>query len=53
MKEVDVHHVTLDEVEPERDLLDTLVDAIDALFGVGEDYVGFLVVAGHGALYMK
>lgn len=46
-----VHHIALDEVEAERDLLDALVDAVDALFGVGEDDVGLLVVAGHGALW--
>ena len=47
------HHVSFDEVETERDLLDTFVDAVDALLGVGEDDVGFLVEARQGALKRK
>ena len=49
----DAHHLALDEVETERDLLDTFVDAVDALLGVGEDDVGFLVKARQGALERK
>jgi len=32
-------HVTFDKVQPERHLLDTLVYAVDTLFGIREDNV--------------
>ena len=44
------HHITLDEVEPEGDLLDALVYAVDALFRIRQDDVGLLVVTGEHAL---
>lgn len=46
----DTHHLALDEVEAKGDLLDAVVDAVDALLGVGEDDVGFLVKACQSAL---
>ena len=49
----DAHHLALYEVEAERDLLDAFVNAVDALLGVGEDDVGFLVEARQGALKRK
>lgn len=39
------HHVTFDKVQPEGHLLDTFVYAVDTFFGIGEDNVGFLVIA--------
>jgi hypothetical protein len=45
-----VHHVTFDEVKPERHLLNTLVKAVHTFFGFREDNVGFLVVACEYAL---
>ena len=44
------HHITLDEIEPEGDLLDALVYAVDAFFRIRQDDVGFLVVTGEHAL---
>jgi hypothetical protein len=44
------HHVALDKVKSEGHLLDTLVYAVDTLFGIGEDNVGFLVIACEYAL---
>jgi hypothetical protein len=44
------HHVAFDKIKPERHLLDSLVYAVDTLFGVREDNVGFLVVACEYAL---
>ena len=48
---INAHHVTFDKVKPERHLLDTLVNAVYTLFGIGEDNVGFLVVACQHALF--
>lgn len=45
------HHVTFDKVKPERHLLNTFVNAVDTLFGIREDNVGFLVVACQHALF--
>jgi len=45
------HHVTFDKVKPERHLLNTLVKAVDTLFGIREDNVRFLVVACQHALF--
>lgn len=44
-------HITLDKIEAKRDLLDALVDAVDALFRVRQDNVGLLVVTGEHADY--
>lgn len=44
------HHVAFDKIESERHLLDSLVYAVDTLFGVREDNVGFLVIACEYAL---
>jgi len=44
-------HITLDKVEAERDLLDALVNAVDALFRIRQDDVGLLVVTGEHADY--
>jgi len=38
-------HVTFDEVEPQGYLLDALIRAVNAFFGIGEDDVRFLVIA--------
>lgn len=46
----DAHHVAFDKVKSEGHLLDTLVYTVDTLFGIGEDNVGFLVVACEYAL---
>jgi len=44
-------HVAFDKVKAEWHLLDTLVHAVDTLFGIGEDNVGFLVIACEYADY--
>ena len=45
MTGLDVHHVALDKVQPEWDFLHTFVNAIHALFGLGENDVRLLVKA--------
>lgn len=49
--EKNAHHVTFDKVKPERHLLNSLVNAVDTLFRIREDNVGFLVVACQHALF--
>jgi hypothetical protein len=45
------HHVAFDKVKPKRHLLNTLIKAVDTLFGIREDNVGFLVVACQHPLF--
>jgi hypothetical protein len=43
--QVHSHCITLDEIQPQWLLDDTLLDAVYPLFGIREDNIGFLVIA--------
>jgi hypothetical protein len=50
MGETRSHHISFDQIEPQWDLFDALVYAVDSLFGVRQDDIGFLVESCQSSL---